>query len=340
MHGTESLIAYQLSNAAGTTATILNLGLTVTSVKLSLGDGTFRELCLGFRDIDRYVDLAYRASYPFLGTVIGPYANRIRHASFVLDGLQYNTPANDGPHTLHSGDAGLDKHYWQPIPCDEPSCLAFETVRTHLQDGFPGHVHYSALIRLGDDNTLSFEFRAVTDRATPVNLTQHSYFNLDGPGGTGIFGHKIILYADSFMGQHEDLTPTGELIVNGAAYESSVDGRLLLSEAELRAGQDRTFVLNRPPDTDGLKLAAEAVGGDSVVRMRVYTDASCIHFYTGQMMADLRFAGEEPLFPFAGFCMECQDPTDAIHHPGLVRDTVLRPGVNFVRRINYQFDLL
>lgn len=339
MHRPEELIAYRLSNAAGTTVSILNLGLTVTSVKVPISDGAFRELCLGFRNISRYLDAGYLDNYPFLGTVIGPYANRIRHASFILDGSRYDTPANDGLHTLHSGDTGLDKHYWKPAACDEPSSLAFETERSHLQDGFPGQVHYRALIRLRDDNTLCFTFHADADRATPINLTQHSYFNLDGPA-TRIFGHRISLYADRFMAQHGDLTTTGELLGNGTAYQSFEDGRLLLSDAELMAGQDRTFVLNQEPDADGLKLAGEAIGSDSAVRMRVYTDASCIHFYTGQMMPDLRFPGEEPLIPFAGFCMECQDPTDGIHYPGLIRDTVLRPGVNFVRRINYQFDVL
>ncbi|MFD7940546.1 aldose epimerase family protein, partial [Streptomyces sp. NPDC059755] len=218
---------------AGTRVRVLSYGGIVQSVEVPDRDGRAANVVLGFADLEGY--LAHPE--PFLGALIGRYANRIAHARFPLDGVTYALEPNNAPNSLHGGAHGFDKRVWDVRPVEHG--LRLSRVAPHGEEGFPGRLEVTATYTLDASGALRFVYEAVTDAPTVVNLTNHSYFNLGGPGSGGAGGHELRLAASRYTPVDADLIPTGE-------FAEVADGRFDFRAArKVGTGYDHNFVLDK-----------------------------------------------------------------------------------------------
>ena len=199
---------YTLSNANGMQAGIITYGGTVASLSAPDRAGKFGDVVLGMSDL-----AGYQKETAFFGALIGRYGNRIGHAQFKLDGKTYTLPRNDGDNTLHGGAKGFDKHVWKAREFDGPEGQSLELtyVSKDGEEGFPGTLTAKVVYTVTPRNELKIDYTATTDKATVVNLTNHSYFNLQGPGEGDVLQHQVMINADRFTPVDKGLIPTGEL---------------------------------------------------------------------------------------------------------------------------------
>lgn len=320
------LLTYTLSNSNGFEVSVTNYGGAVTSLKTPDRDGNFGDIVLGFETLDEYVQCPR-----YFGALIGRHANRIARGRFSLDGVEYQLPCNNGPNHLHGGFKGFDKRVWDVRESDNALHLTYFS--KDGEEGYPGNltafVDYTLL-----DNELRVDYRATTDRATIVNLTNHSYFNLRGAGT--ILDHELMLNADHFTPVSEDLIPTGEI---KAVEDTPMDFRhpkAIGSElANVAGGYDHNFVLN---DWDGtLRLAArlhEPVTGRT---LEILTTEPGMQFYSGNFLDGSLIGRNGVAYElYTGLCLEPQHFPDAPNHSNFP-STVLRPGEEYKQTTIYRF---
>ncbi|MFR0352369.1 aldose epimerase family protein [Streptomyces sediminimaris] len=283
------------------------------------GGGRAANVVLGFADLEGY--LAHPE--PYLGALIGRYANRIAGGRFPLDGALYALARNNGPNSLHGGDGGFDKRVWDVTPlADEagPHGLRLSRVSPHGEEGFPGRLEVRATYTLEPDGGLAISYEAVTDAPTVVNLTNHSYFNLAGSGNAG--GHELRLAASRFTPVDEDLIPTGELAdVTGTRFD-------FRRARKVGAGYDHNFVLDGGV-TEAPREVAELYDPASGRVMTVETTEPGLQLYTADHLGG-------PFAPGDGIALETQHHPDSPNHPDFP-STVLRPGEVFRSRTVYRF---
>jgi len=317
---------YTLRNRDGFEVSITNYGGAVTSLKTPDRDGNFGEIVLGFGTLDEYVQCPR-----YFGALIGRHANRIALGRFSLDGVEYQLPCNNGANHLHGGFKGFDKRVWDVRESDNALHLTYFS--KDGEEGYPGNltafVDYTLL-----DNELRVDYRATTDRATIVNLTNHSYFNLRGAGT--ILDHELMLNADHFTPVSKDLIPTGEIkAVEGTPMDFR-KGKAIGSElANVAGGYDHNFVLN---DWDGsLQLAArlhEPVTGRT---LEILTTEPGMQFYSGNFLDGSLIGRNGVAYElYTGLCLEPQHFPDAPNHSNFP-STVLRPGEEYKHTTIYQF---
>ena len=289
------------------------------------------DVVLGYSDVDRY------ASDPFfLGATIGRYAGRIKRGRFPLNGREIKVsgdPATGG-HCLHGGPNGLHAREWDVDPGADASSITFRTRSEDGEEGFPGTLDVAVCYALAD-HVLTIEYRAVSDADTVLNLTNHTYFNLNGSGL--IDGHQVMINADAHTPVDDECIPTGEILdVTGTNFDLREGVRLQVTAGRRQAVFDNTFVLRaegeRSLDIDGitLPLAASATSIDTGIHLNVFTSQPGLQFYTGQYL-DGEFA------PFSGMCFEAQGFPDAPNQPAFP-STLLRAGVEYRQLIAYQFE--
>ena len=322
---------YTLTNIHGNTVRILNRGLILQSVVIHLIDGTERECVLGLEHPDEYMSAHYLANYPCLGAVVGRYANRIRNAEFELDGQSYTLAANNGPHCLHGGLEGFDKKNWQVDLLDDQALIA-QYRSPDGEEGFPGNLDCQATITWTNANELILTLSATTDKSTPINMTWHPYFNLDD-SKSSIGDHQLQLFADRYLIQEEDLVPTGTI---GATKGTPLDYSQLtpLQRAIDIEGVDTSFIIQQSEAV--CSPAARLLSTDQKLELLISTTAPIVHIYTAGSLPTLQIAGGKQSGPYQGICLECQDYTDAVHHPQFP-ETILRPGQVYNRTIIHQF---
>src|SRR5437762_9963358 len=258
----EAVSAYTLKNAHGIELQVLDYGGIIVSLRVPDRTGRLGDVALGF---DSLTD--YQRGSPYFGALIGRYGNRIARGRFTLDGRGYTLATNNGPNHLHGGVRGFDKVVWKVAPFQHADSVGL--VLTYAspdgEEGYPGTLRATVTYTLTDSNQLIFDYHATTDRATPVNLTQHSYFNLAGHGrGGDILGHVVTLNADHFTPVDSTLIPTGEVrSVAGTPFDfrspTSIGARIDAEDLQLRYGRgyDHNFVLNKGgKGGTGLTLAA------------------------------------------------------------------------------------
>jgi aldose 1-epimerase len=323
---------YTLTNRLGNTVQVLDRGLILKSVLIGLADGSMRECVLGFDHAEDYASPIYLASYPCLGAIVGRYANRIKNAEFELDGQQYFLQANNGPHCLHGGLEGFDKKQWQVEPLDNQTLKAnYNSIDG--EEGFPGNLQCQALIRWTDDNSLELSITCRTDKPTPVNITWHPYFNLD-ESKSSIGLHQLQLSSDRYLVQEQDLVPTGTIASTiGTPLEFS--HLTPLQKAIEIGGIDTSFVI-QSEDDEAVHLAARLISSDQKIELLIYSTAPIVHLYTAGSLPVLDIANGRKSGPFHGVCLECQDYTDAVHHPQFP-NTILRPDEVYERVIIHRF---
>jgi aldose 1-epimerase len=314
-------------------AQFMSYGATLVALKTPDRAGHLRNIVLGFDSLTPYLE-----GVPYFGSSVGRYANRIANARFKLDGKTYQLIANDGPNTLHGGPKGFDKRLWTPqtMTTDRGPSVGFTYVSPAGEDGFPGQLTASVRYTLADDDTLTIDYRATTTAPTPVNLTNHAYFNLTGDLHQSILHHILTINADRFTPVDSTLIPTGELRpVTGTPFEfrtPHVVGSRIGSkdpQMELGHGYDHNWVLNKPSPHE-LTLAAVLHDPKSGRVVEVRTTQPGIQFYTGNWLDGKPVERGKGTF-FAhrtGLCLETQHFPDSPNQASFP-STILRPGQLF-----------
>ncbi|GGC98108.1 aldose epimerase family protein [Aquisalinus flavus] len=336
--GGREISLYTLTNKAGMMARITNYGGILTHLFAPDADGRFADVVLGYDTLQDYID-----NSPYFGALIGRYGNRIGGASFTLDGKTYALVKSQGENTLHGGKTGFHGVVWDAVPfvADNGQGLTLSHVSPDGDEGFPGTLSVSVTYFLSDNNELQIDYKATTDKATPVALTQHAYFNLSGDLGSPITGHLLRLEADRFTPTDETQIPTGDL---APVKETPFDFRRLraigeeidASDEQLShgAGYDHNFVLNRKGK--GLELAAEVEEPKSGRRMEVLTTEPGVQFYSGNFLDD-SYRGKGTVFgKRTGFCLETQHFPDSPNQPDFP-STILKRGDTLRSQTLYRF---
>jgi aldose 1-epimerase len=328
-----------LQNASGAQAAISTHGGTLTSLFVPDKNGVLGNVVLGFDDAATYAQTAYVSKGIYLGALVGRYANRIRHGQFTLDGQAYTLPINNGPNSLHGGTQGFDQREWaaQPGTSAEGPTLTLRYTSPAGEEGYPGTLTVEATYTLTENNALRISYVATTDQPTIINLTNHSYFNLDYGLGANVLDHELHLLADRYTVVDDTAIPTGELrAVVGTPFDFTTPYTIGARIGQVLGGYDHNWVL-----ADGLRpqpaLAAEVYGPLSGRTMRVRTDQPGVQFYAGNFLdGSVRGHGGVAYGPNYGFALETQHFPDSPNQPSFP-STVLRPGETFRSTTEYEF---
>lgn len=333
---------FTLTNAGGIEARVTNYGGIIVSLKVPDRAGQFADVVLGYDALDGYLK-----QNPYFGAIIGRYGNRIGNARFTLDGVTYKLPANNGPNTLHGGIKGFDKVVWQaePFERDGEVGLVFRYTSADGEEGFPGRLDTTVTYTLTDRNELAFDYHAVTDKPTHVNLTQHSYFNLAGDGTRDVLAHEVRLNADRYTPVDETLIPTGELApVEGTPFDfrqsTAIGERINADHPQIRIGRgyDHNFVVNRTGD--GLALVARVIEPSSGRTIEVESTEPGVQFYTGNFLDGTITGKNGHVYnKRSGICLETQHYPDSPNQPSFP-STTLNPGETYTSRTVYTFSTL
>lgn len=328
---------YTLTNANGIELRAITYGGIITSVKVPDRSGTFGDIVLGLDAIDGYL-----TDSSYLGALIGRYGNRIAKGQFTLEGRAYQLATNDGPNHLHGGVRGFGQVLWNAVPGDSTEGVSVTLSRTSPdgEEGYPGTLQATVRYLLTDKNELAIEYRATSDRATPVNLTQHSYFNLADAGD--ILGHELVLNASRYAPVDDTLIPTGDLApVQGTPFDfqkaTAIGTRIDADHEQLKNGKgyDHNWVLNRT--ADGLRPAARVVEPRSGRTLDVATTEPAIQFYSGNFLdGTITGKGGRVYTRRSGFCLETQHYPDSPNHPNFPL-TILEPGKTYSSKTVFTF---
>jgi aldose 1-epimerase len=339
--GEASVEIYTLRNEHGIEARIMTYGASIVSLKTPDRHGHLQNIVLGFDTLAPYV-----AGVPYYGATVGRYANRIAKGSFRLNGMTYLLTVNDGPNTLHGGARGFDKRVWKIEGTPTRSVLTLTYVSADGEEGFPGQVTAHTTYRLGDDNSLSIEYRATTTADTPLNLANHAYFNLSGNPGNTILDHILKINSERFTPVDATLIPTGELrAVAGTPFDfrtaAAIGSRIDMDDEQLKVGHgyDHNWVLNEARDKETLRLAAVLTEPHSGRVLEVHTTQPGLQFYSGNFM-DGKPAGKGSVYGYrTGLVLETQHFPDSPNQPAFP-NTILRPGQTFAEKTILRFRTL
>ena len=330
---------YTITNSNGLRVRAMTYGGIILSLEVPDRDDQLGDIALGYDSLEGYLETT-----PYFGAIIGRYGNRLAGATFDLDGATFTLAANDGPNHLHGGNVGFDKVLWQAeiLEADGGAGVAFTYVSPDGEEGYPGNLTVRVEYVLTEDNELSFEYLATTDRPTPVNLTQHTYFNLAGHDSGDILTHMLTLEAGRYTPVDATLIPTGGLApVDGTPFdfrESTAIGMRIFSDQEQMnhgGGYDHNFVLDLRGDEPVHAARVEERGTGRV--MDVYTTEPAIQFYSGNFLdGTLTGKGGAVYGHRSGFCLETQHYPDSPNQVGFP-STVLRPGQQYRTQTVYRF---
>lgn len=332
----ETITQFTLTNANGLVAKIIDFGGIITELHAPGRDGKLADIVLGFETIEPYL-----ADSPYFGALIGRYGNRIAKGRFTLDGQEFTLPANNGSNHLHGGAPGFDKVKWIAIVDEDSLQLAYRSVDG--EQGYPGNLDATVIYTLTDDNELIVRFHAVTDKATPVNLTQHSYFNLAGEGD--ILDHVLSIDADAFVAIDAESIPLGALApVTGTPFDfrtpRPIGERIEQPDKQLRhgLGYDHNFVLNKP-DGKAMTRAAHVCEPESGRVLELFTEEPGVQFYSGNFL-DGSLNGKGRSYQHrSGFCLEPQHFPDSPNQPQFP-NTILRPGEVYQTESRFRFSVV
>lgn len=322
---------FTLSNAGGMEVEITNYGGIVTALRAPDRDGNADNVVLGFDSLDPYLE-----GTPYFGAVIGRYGNRIEDGTFSIQGTEYELATNDGDHHLHGGERGFDKVLWNAEMQDDGS-LRLSYLSEDGEEGYPGNLEVSVVYRLTRENELRIAYEATTDRATPVNLTNHSYFNLSGRPDETILGHRLRIDADRYTPVDDELIPTGETsAVEGTPFDFTDFHRIGARIGQVEGGYDHNWVLNRSGE-DSLFHAATLYHEESGREMSVHTTEPGLQFYSGNFLdGSLRGPGGTPFVQHAALCLETQHFPNSPNEPDFP-STILEPGETYRTTTVYRF---
>ncbi|HKK44875.1 MAG TPA: aldose epimerase family protein [Balneolaceae bacterium] len=322
---------YTLTNGNKMEVQITNYGARVTNIRTPDRDGQMGSVVLGFDSLKKY-----RPVKTYFGAIIGRYANRIANAKFSIDGKEYTLPANDGDNTLHGGTRGFESQLWNANPMDNGS-LKLSYLSKDGEEGFPGNVHVNVTYTLTQDNELKIEYEATTDKATPINLTNHSYFNLSGHPDQTVMDQELKINADHYTPVNDELIPTGEIAsVKGTPFDFTEFHTVGSRFDQTKGGYDHNFVLNRT-ESDSLFHAATVYSPSSGREMKVFTTQPGVQFYSGNFL-DGSLVGQNGyhFVQHGALCLETQHYPNSPNQSNFP-NTILKPGQTYHQVTVYQF---
>ena len=338
----QALSLYTLTNAHGAQVQITNFGGIVTSIKVPDRRGRLGDVVLGYPSSANY---QANAGGTYFGALIGRYANRIAKGKFTLDGKAYQLAINNAPNTLHGGKVGFNLKVWTaaPVRTAHGVALALRLVSPDGDENFPGNLTVKVVYTFTDSNALQINYTATTDKDTVVNLTNHSYFNLNGAGSGTILDHRMQINADKFTPVDATSIPLGPLrSVAGTPFDfrrpTAIGARINLPGQQLLFGKgyDHNFVLNRTGA--GLSLAARVYAPRTGRVLTVYTTEPGVQLYTGNFLTGALRGNGGVYIRRSAFCLETQHFPDTPNHPSYPT-TTLKPGQTYRQTTLYQFSV-
>jgi aldose 1-epimerase len=332
----KDIYEYTLSNPSGMAVKILNYGGIITSLIVPDRNGVKGDVVLGYDSLSGYL----QKNNPYFGASIGRYGNRIAHAKFALDGKVYTLAVNNGPNSLHGGLKGFDKRIWnaKPVYGDSVCSLQLNYESADGEEGFPGNLKVRVVYSVTENNTLTIEYTATTDKSTPINLTNHSYFNLSAGKDSVQLDHELWINADQFTEVDDQLIPTGRLpAVKGTFMDFTKTKKIGDDISKVKGGYDHNYVLNKK--SNGLTLAATVHEPISGRFMEMYTTEPGVQFYTGNFL-DGTLIGKQGrrCIQHSGFCLEAQHFPDSPNQPTFP-SCVLKPGDTYHQTTIYKFSV-
>ncbi|TCO22487.1 aldose 1-epimerase [Pedobacter psychrotolerans] len=332
----EEVFAIELTNSKGTYVKIFNYGAIINQFIVENIHGEKQDIVLGFDTFEQYTDPAYLTEYPYLGAVIGRYANRIKGGKFSIGEEHYQLDLNTDDSTLHGGLVGFDRKVWDIVDLDEnlnAVTLQYESVDD--EEHFPGNLIVDLTFELTENNELILSYEAETDAATPINLTHHGYFNLALNGGN-VCKHQQQIFASHYLEQDEGYSVTGKLIPVADTPLDFTVMKEIGKDWDESTGYDQSFVLDK---TYGdLSLASRTIEANSGLTLSVYTTEPIAHLYTAKYLEVKNGKGGRDYVGFDAFCVETQ------HHPNAVNisefpNTILQPEDLYTQTTIYKVSL-
>ena len=335
----DSTNLYVLNNSNGVEVAITNYGGRIVSVMVPDKDGVFKDVVLGFDNIDDYT-----ATDNNFGATIGRYGNRIAHGKINIDGVEYELPQNNFGHSLHGGPEGFDKKVFIATQPDNKSLIL-----TYLSEdgeaGYPGNLDVKVTMTLTDNNAIDIRYEALTDKKTVVNLTNHSYFNLSGDANNNVLDNILMINADSFTPVDDTFMTTGEILtVEGTPMDfrtpTSIGDRIdnyEYDQLKFGDGYDHNWVLNTKGDIS--QVAASVYSPASGIQLEVYTDEPGVQVYTGNFLAGTDTGKYGAVYGKRNaICLETQKYPDTPNKPDWP-SAFLMPGDTYTSRCIYKFNV-
>lgn len=330
-HAGRDIYQFTFINAKGNSLSIINYGGIITSWTVKDKDGVERNIVAGFDNIKDYV-----ANTAYFGCITGRYANRIANGKFGINGDVFSLSCNDGKNHLHGGNKGFDKITWRASIDETPGpVLSLHYVSKDGEEGYPGNLNVKISYRYTDDDELIIEYFAETDLPTPLNLTNHCYFNLSGDMGRSVLDHSLLINADHYLPVNKEQIPTGVIEpVEGTPFNfktfTSIAGNCYMVEG----GFDHNFVLNKM--SDSFSFAASLTAPDDEFQLSIFTTEPGLQLYTGNLLdGSSRHRDGKPISKQSALCLETQHFPDSPNQPQFP-STILLPGKEYFSKTVYK----
>lgn len=330
----QAITEYTITNPSGVQVSIINYGGTVTKLMVPDKKGAMGDVVLGYENLDGFL----QKGNPYFNALIGRYGNRIAAAKFTLDGKAYTLAANNNGNTLHGGNKGFDKVVWTAKKLSDSS-LQLNYLSKDGEEGYPGNLNVQVVYTLTPDNGLMIAYTATTDKATPVNLTSHCYFNLSAGADSTILNHQLQIAADKFTPVNDVLIPTGQITdVKGGPMDFTTAKAVGRDIAQVKGGYDHNWVLNK--SGNNLEKVASLYDSASGRYMDVLTTEPGLQFYSGNFLDGTltNTKGGKKYVQHAALCLETQHFPDSPNQP-LFPSTVLKPGETYHHTTVYKFSI-
>lgn len=316
---------YSLQNANGMRVSIINYGATVTKIITADRNNLFANVINGFDTFDDYLS----SNNPYMGCIVGRYCNRIAHGNFTIEGNKYNLAKNHGEHSLHGGYKGFDKAWWNAEPNEIDNSLKLNYLSKDGEEGFPGNLDITVIYSLSDGNELKIDYSATTDKSTPVNFTNHCYFNLSGDNNNPILEHELQLFANSYTLTDSKLIPTGEIATVKNTLLDFTSAKKVGKDINAIGGYDHNMIINKNDGSTNILKAAGLYEPVSGRFMQMFTTEPAVQFYSGNLEPGKQF----------GLCLEAQHYPNSPNEPSFP-NTILRPGEEYRQETVYKFSTL
>ncbi|MBT0811899.1 galactose mutarotase [Litoribacter ruber] len=332
---------YKLKNSNGMEIHVTNYGGRVVKLLAPDKEGQLLDVVLGFDDLQDYK----KSSEAYFGAVIGRFANRIAKGKFTLDGEEFTLDQNNGPNSLHGGAKGFHHADWEVLSADTEH-VAFRYLSADGEEGFPGNLEVNMVYTLTEEDAFRIDYEATTDQKTVVNLSHHSFFNLNGAGEGDVLDHQLEINANAFTPVDETQIPTGEItLVKDSPFDFHsprvIGERIKDDHVQLKFGKgyDHNWVLNRP-EPGLLEYAAGIWSERSGIKMEVFTTQPGIQFYTSNFLdGRVKGKGGKTYPKHSAFCLETQHFPDSPNH-SYFPSTVLEKREVYRETCVYKFSTL
>lgn len=327
----QTIYSYSIGHPDALVVQIMNYGSTITHIHMPDQDGKIIDIALGYDNLSSYI-----TDSNYLGSTVGRYANRIAYGTFTIDNMRYSVTPNIPPHHLHGGTSGFNSAIWDVVEHSANS-ITLSYLSKDMEEGYPGNLQIMVTFEV-NEYSLSISYAATTDQCTPINVTNHTYFNLNGAGNNHILNHQLEVYASTITDVDGKLIPTGGVIpIQGTPFDftslKTIDS--VVNENGIN-GLDHNFILDQ--HNGNLQPAAKLYSGISGIEMEVFTTEPGLQIYTGNGLDDMTGKKGYTYPQYGGICLETQHFPDSPNHPHFP-STLLYPDQKFNSKTEYRFSI-